>query len=169
MKISISFLSGLLLLLPVVSFANAITTTGSITAFGEGSVSYTLFDQDQAGRTRISVKSRDFDTHIFLFENDGMLDASDYVTRNDDGGRGLNSLINVVLNSGSYILATSDYHLSLSEAISGYNRNNYFGDYRVKIKSKSNVSFSSVPEPTTLSLLGLGLLGVRLSQRLRKR
>ncbi|MEW8292396.1 MAG: DVUA0089 family protein [Candidatus Thiodiazotropha endolucinida] len=167
---SINLLVGCLLLLPLATSANIIHTTGSITANGEGSVAYTLFDQNAPGWTGIYVNSWDFDTYVYLFESDGYLDSSDYITRNDDGGLGLNSFIGRVLNAGSYILAVSDYYLSLSEALSGYNSNNYYGDYSLTIASRAHVGFptSSVPEPTTLSLLGLGLLGAGLFRRRMK-
>jgi hypothetical protein len=161
-------LVGVLLLLPAVSFANMIRTTGDITSHGKGSVAYTIFDQDAVGRTRISVNSDDFDTHIYLFENDHVLRRNDFIARNDDGGRGLNSRITRMLGAGSYLLAISDYHLRFREAIRGFNNNNEYGRFNVAIRSTANVSFSSVPEPTTLSLLGLGLLGISLFQRFKK-
>jgi hypothetical protein len=166
---SINLIVGFLLLLPLATSANIISTTGSITAVGEGSVAYTMFDQNASGWTGIVALSPNFDTYIYLFERDGALDGSDYIAHDDDGGPGLNSFISGVLNAGSYVLAVSDYHLSLSEAISGYNSNDQYGEYYLAIASSAEVGFSSVPEPTTLSLLGLGLLGIGFSRRYERK
>lgn len=168
----INYLAALLLLLPLATSANIITGTGSITASGTGSVDYTLFSQVVAGGTTISVNSEDFDTYVYLFADDGSLDSGDLITSNDDRSFfSLNSRITRYLGIGSYILAVSDYNFYLSEAVSGLNTNNRFGDYDLRIASWGEVSFdsSSVPEPTTLSLLGLGLLGAGISRRRAKK
>src|SRR3546814_16540865 len=62
---------------------------------------------------------------MFLFRNDGSLDAADFLASDDDDGLPagdfFNSVINTgdeigVLPAGSYIIAVGDYELSLAEA-----------------------------------------------------
>jgi hypothetical protein len=165
-----TFLAGILLIIPFATSANMITSSGSITARGENSVAYLFFDQNRRGRTKISVNSSDFDTHIYLFNNDGFLDVGDFITRNNNRSpSNSNSWINRVLGAGSYVLAISDFNLRLGEAIRGNNRNDMYGKFDVSIKSKRHVNFASVPEPTTLSLLGISLLGAGFIRRFTKK
>src|SRR3546814_14577818 len=67
---------------------------------------------------------------MFLFRNDGSLNAADFLASDDDDGLPagdfFNSVINTgdeigVLPAGSYIIAVGDYELSLAEAVAGIN------------------------------------------------
>jgi hypothetical protein len=164
-----------LLSLPAAAFANTITDTQTITSGGAGSVGYTYFTQDATATTEIQTLTNNFDPYMYLFYDDGSLDSSDYIADDDDSGIDSdydsfnNSLIGMPLSAGNYIVAVSDYYLSLVDAISGINteiaeNGTGYGSYDLQISSDANVSLN-VPEPTTITLLGLGLLGIGLSRR----
>jgi hypothetical protein len=119
-----------------------------------------------------------FDSRIYLFRDDGSLDASDYIADNDDGGAlgygdgsvsALDSFLSRLLAPGNYILAIGAAELLESEAIAGANDevgnpftcssatgacdflHNGHGDYRITF------NIQSVPEPASLALLASGM------------
>jgi hypothetical protein len=162
---------------------------GSITASGPGSVHYVHFSIDIADTLTIytrgpsglttpgpSAVATPFDPVLYLFRDDGSLDAGDLITFNDDGcslaicGPAIsfsNSIVTPALTAGSYLTAVSDFAFSAAEAVSGLNANSLFGSYELVIESR--VANISVPEPSVLALLGGVLLLAPLARARRRR
>jgi hypothetical protein len=152
--------------------ANVITSTVDISV--ANSVQYFNFSVTTAGLFDIAAEGSatlgagyDADPYIYLFSDS--LDVANVLASNDDGGVGFNSLISdLLLGFGDYILAISEFSFSAASAISGNNALNINtpGLIQVTLSSQSGVATStSVPEPATLALFGLGLLGFAVSRR----
>lgn len=174
--------------------ANLITT--DVTVNTTNSVRYVNFNVTAAGGFDIRALGSDSlspnstwnnDPEIFLFRNS--LTNGNSITSDDDGGNGSDSLINdILLSVGHYILAVSEYDLTLNEAISGIN---YLsgtsgtsgtgvqdpGSIRIQIEGVSwnppgpnntvpaGTAAFAVPEPGTVSLMGLALAGIGFSRK----
>lgn len=155
--------------------ANVILDESTVVQIGDNasSVDYTFFSVTTAGLFDISATrtSGTLDTFIRLFDDDGILDAGDQITFNDDGGPGLNSLISgVSLGLGDYVLAVGDFFLELNSAISGINIDDSFpetGTAAIRISSDNGfaVLTNQVPTPTPFALLGLGLAMIAATRR----
>jgi len=121
------------------------------------------------------------DSYIYLFATDlnGAL-----MGRDDDGGlgtdgstHGYDSLMNVTLTSGSYVLAIGDYRLTETEARAAFNGDNASdmnnGQYAMSVSSDADFTIegatapTSVPEPSTIAMFALGLMGL-FSRKLKK-
>ncbi|MDQ7051424.1 MAG: DVUA0089 family protein [candidate division KSB1 bacterium] len=204
-------LCGLFLL---ASGAEAFIVSGSIIRLAGGSsVDYIYFTVNSYGRVTIDTKSWEkdsedrfngngitdefvdvngdgeiafFNTHIYLFVDDGFLDASDLIASNDnstrtygDGSISKNdAYLSRNLAPGNYILAIGAANFSLSEALSGFNSGSFYavgenftkidhGDYEITITG--DVTPGVIPEPTTFLLMGVGLSGWAFFRRLKKR
>jgi hypothetical protein len=101
-----------------------------------------------------------FDPMLFLFNTQGNLLAF-----NDDYF-GVQSHISTFLNAGKYLLGIDRYSLNYGGQLSGFSAagssfNSYYAPYQIDISETT----SAIPEPTTVALLGLGLLAFATSRR----
>jgi hypothetical protein len=152
--------------------ANVISTTVDISTVT--SVQYFNFSVSTAGLFSIDAEGSptlgagyDADPYIYLFSNS--LSTANVIASDDDAGVGFNSLIsNILLGYGDYILAISEFNFSAVAAVTGNNAGGITtpGLIQVTVSSQSGVATStSVPEPATLALFGLGMLGFAVSRK----
>lgn len=125
---------------------------------GSTSVDYYKFDIASAMSMSFSVTTpsgyiNQNDPILGLFNSTGTL-----VTQDDDSGAGFDSLINSVLNTGTYYLAVAGFSNFSFTGTSGS------GDWPYQL-SLSGSSIAPVPEPETYALMGVGLLGLLATRR----
>lgn len=140
-------------------------------------VDYTYFSIDADSTVHLETLNGMFDPEMYLFFDDGSLDAGDYIADNDDGGTPAlswyNALLDVFLSAGNYVVAVSDFGFGIDDAVSGSNPGETYGTYDLLITAgNANVTVGervTVPAPATLGLLGLGLLGLAAARRRQSR
>ncbi len=159
----------------LVSFsANAVLITGN--TIKPNGVDYTSFSIDADSSVTMETLNGLFDPELMLFRDDGVLDVTDYIDGDDDSGTDAlehqNSLLTVVLSAGDYIIAVGDYGYEIAEAVSGAADIGYDGDvtYNLSITATNatvtvTTVGTSVPEPSAIALMGLGLLGFGVTRR----
>ncbi|GJL86829.1 MAG: hypothetical protein DHS20C03_05380 [Minwuia thermotolerans] len=107
------------------------TVTVSIANDGAaGSVQFIFFTLSAETAITITTDGPTIDPEIFLFNDDGSLDAEDFLASDDDDGLPAGSFSNAIINTGDeignlpagdYVLAVSDFNLDLDEAVAGIN------------------------------------------------
>lgn len=158
--------------------ANMITFDGSVAGSGElGSVDYQYFNIDMDDLITIETSTDNFDPFIYLFHDDGFLDSNDFIESDDDSSIPsafgfFNSLIRRSLTAGDYLVAVADFNFTLDEAVSGINDSSFYGvgsgAYQLMVSADRATVTATVPEPASLIILGLGLIGLAAVSRKKR-
>lgn len=176
-KIRMSVLRSLLAATAIVfplATAHAGLITGSDLVVGQD-IDDWFFTTTGTGTVTISVTETvpggDFDSEINLYFWDGSLDFADFIENDDDDGGGLQSFISRTLDAGTYLLRVGTYNFD-PEYVGPTNPGGFQSDtdYTINISGDFVQPYQTtdVPEPATLAVFGMGLLGLGLAGRRRK-
>jgi len=150
------------------SSSHAVTIQGTVPTLG---VEYIFFTHN-GGDLDIAVNGITLsDPMIRLMEDDGSAVGAltgSFIAVNDDGGPGLNSLLEITgLSSGQYVLAVGAFRLTRAEARSGIaSTPDSPGTYEAIFTGDINIP--SIPLPAAFPLLLVGLGGFYLIWRRRR-
>ncbi len=135
--------------------------SGVINEFLPGTVNHHLFTIDSIRDVDIEVTTSEFDTHVYLFKDDGA--SLIYIANNTSSGRGNQSrLVSTALAAGNYVVAISANSTTSSSALNrNKTRNSSFGYYSLSIDTLYDVIGDTWH--ATDSVYGWGLDGLKIT------
>ena len=155
-------LSVLLLAGSMATHAGVITTNGSLASSPASDFDTFSFQVDALSTVSLSLDGNT-DAFLILFSGIDTFNSSTFIDQDDDGGFGLDSLLSLSLAASNYT-AFITTHGNFWDGSAIVNDHDHAPmDYTLTITGL--VSSVSVPEPSGIALLGLGLAGIGCSRK----